>query len=82
VAYPVTLPALFVAVRTYVVLEMGYTVWVPVKATLPMPGVIETQSAPVTFHCKFEAWPATITIGDAVKLTTVGAIGAATGVGV
>jgi hypothetical protein len=79
VAYPVTLPALFVAVRIYVVLEIGYTACTPVKATLPTPGLIETQSAPVTFHCRLEAWPATITVGDAVKLTIVGAIGTVTG---
>jgi len=41
--------------------------------TLPTFGLMETESAPLTFHCRFEDWPAKMVVGVAEKLTIAGA---------
>src|SRR5579862_6752383 len=48
VALAVTEPAALVAVKTYVVVTVGLTVWHPVAATVPMPGAMLTVVAPCT----------------------------------
>jgi hypothetical protein len=58
----------------YTVVEVGYTLRVPVGATVLIPGLIETEFAPLTFHCKLTGQPALILLGLAVKLTITGAL--------
>jgi hypothetical protein len=54
------------------VVAVGVTVLLLVAVTVPMPWSIETEVAPVTFHCRVEDWPVVIVIGLAVKLVIAG----------
>jgi len=57
-----------------VVVATGVTTRVPlVELTEPMP-LIETEVAPVIFHCSVEDWPELMVAGVAVKEVTTGAI--------
>lgn len=44
-------PAMLLATRVYEVVVAGETVLVPLADTVPIPGVMVTELAPVTFHC-------------------------------
>jgi len=61
-----------------VVVSVGVTVCEPLDDTLPMPGLIETEVAPVTFHDSVADCPAVMVPGLALKLPTAGLLGAAT----
>jgi hypothetical protein len=65
-------PFLFVAVRVYVVVVVGFTCRVPVACTVPSE-LIVTESAFSTDQFSVEELPDVIVAGDAVKLTTRGA---------
>lgn len=63
----VTTPTLLRAARTYTVVSAGVTNLVPEAETVPGPGVIEIEVAPVTCHCKVTVSPSLITAGLAAK---------------
>jgi hypothetical protein len=48
---PLVVPKKLLAARVYVVVVPGETVLVPMDGTVPTPGLMETDVAPVTFHC-------------------------------
>jgi len=52
VVCPVTVPLGFMAVKVYVVVEAGLTEALPVSATLPIPGVMVTEVAPLVAQVK------------------------------
>jgi len=54
-----------VAVNTYVVVAAGVSASEPVDATVPIPGVIETDVASATVQCSVEAAPDVTVLGDA-----------------
>jgi hypothetical protein len=45
-------PDILLANSVYVVVVSGDTALVPLKETVPIPGLIETEFAPVTSQCK------------------------------
>jgi hypothetical protein len=73
VAVAVAVPAEFVAVRVYVVVEAGCTVADPNPPTAPTVGAIDTVVAPVVAHASVEDPPGMIALGVAVKEVIVGA---------
>ena len=60
------------AVRIYVVAEVGDTVFVPIDATVPISGLIETDVAPLTSQVRVAASPAVIEVTSAVKVVITG----------
>lgn len=72
VADAVELPASLVAVSVYAVVEAGDTLSVPVKDTGPIPGLIETDVAPVTLHDNVADWPVMILPLSTPKLAMAG----------
>lgn len=57
---------------------MGVTVCEPLDDTVPIPGLIETEVAPVTFHDNEADCPSVIVPGLALKLLIAGLLGAVT----
>ena len=55
---------------------MELTLFVPLSATVPIPGLIETEVAPVVFQLRIELPFAPMDVGLAVKVM-VGAVAAA-----
>ncbi len=68
----VTEPTLLVAVNVYTVVLIDDTSRVPEIGTTPTPWFMETEVAPVTFHCSIEEYPTLTLSGLAVKLTITG----------
>jgi hypothetical protein len=68
IAVAVAEPALLVAVRVYVVVEVGETVGVLFKEGEPTPLSMEIEVAPLIFHCRVADCPVVIVLGFAVKL--------------
>jgi len=64
---------ILLATRVYVVVVSGDTVLVPLKETFPIPGLMETESAPLTSHCKVASWPDVIVGEPASNDDTTGA---------
>jgi hypothetical protein len=56
------------------VLSEGDTLKVPVELTVPIPGLMEMEVAPVTVHCRVEDCPALIADGVAVKEPITGGL--------
>jgi hypothetical protein len=48
---PLAEPNRLLASSVYLVVVLGDTVLVPLDDTVPMPGMMETDDTPVTFHC-------------------------------
>jgi hypothetical protein len=67
------LPELLVAVSVYVVDWAGDTEVDAAPETLPIPGAMVTEVAPVTFQERVAACPAAILEGDAVNEAIAGA---------
>ena len=65
-------PLLLVAVRIYVVAEVGDTVFVPMDATVPISGLIETDVAPLTSQVRVATSPAAIEVLSAAKVVITG----------
>jgi hypothetical protein len=65
-------PMLLVAVMIYVVVEEGDTALVPEEDTAPMPGLMETDVAPVTLHDNVDGLPEVTELGLALKLMIAG----------
>jgi hypothetical protein len=57
-----------VAVRVYVVVDAGETVWLPEVATDPIPLSMETDVALLVLHVRVELPPEEIDVGLALKL--------------
>jgi hypothetical protein len=72
VADAVELPELLVAVRVYLVVVPGETLCCPVGCTGPIVGLMETESAPVTFQDNVAGCPATILSGLKPKPPIIG----------
>ena len=72
VALAVALPEAFVAVSMYVVVAEGVTVVLD-PVTVPIPGSMAIETAPVTFHASVAEPPGASVDGDAVKDAMVGA---------
>jgi hypothetical protein len=56
------------------VLSEGDTLKVPVELTVPIPGLMEMEVAPVTDHCRVEDCPALIAVAVAVKEPITGGL--------
>jgi len=61
-----------VAVRIYVVAEVGDTVFVPIDETVPISGLIETDVAPLTSQVRVAASPEEIEVISAAKVVITG----------
>jgi hypothetical protein len=73
VVVAVEVPFAFVAVRVYVVVEVGLTVVDPVRVEVEKaPGVIATELAFEMFQERIEEEPESISTGDAVNEDTIG----------
>ena len=68
------MPALLLAVRTYVLVRLGDTTLVPASGTSPIPWLIETEVAPVTLQESIADWPFTIPTGLEKKEVITGVI--------
>jgi len=60
----VLVPALLVAVTTYVVVVAGLTGIEPLAATMPMPGLMLTLVASVDDHVSIADWPRLMEVGE------------------
>jgi len=67
-------PMAFVAVSVYIAVEAGVTNLVPVNATLPIPGWISTEVAPVTDQLRVDVPPAEMDMGLASNTFIAGAL--------
>src|SRR5512140_2439896 len=76
VTVAVTLPAAFVALRTYVVVALTETSRVPERARAPPRPEMETLVAPEVVHARVEAPAEERTAGVAVKEVICGRAGA------
>ena len=74
VAVAVTVPNLFVAVRVYVVVCVGWTSRVPANGTCPTVGAMLTLSAFSTCQTKVDVLPDTMLKGPAEKRIMRGAV--------
>ncbi len=72
IAIDVMLPILFVAVIIYVVVLVAVTVWLPARATLPIPGSILAEFAPITFQLRVAEPPGEIVDGVTLKFDMTG----------
>jgi hypothetical protein len=74
VAEEVAEPAPLIALRVYVVLVLGATNCVPAEDVVPIPWLIETDFAPLTFHCKVAVCPCVIAEGLTSNDFTTGGV--------
>lgn len=78
VVVAVLVPFAFVAVRVYVVVDVGFTVSNPMRVDVErLPGVMATDDAFETAQLKVEVPFVTMALGEAIKEETVGGLLAA-----
>jgi cytochrome c biogenesis factor len=74
----VTVPAVFVAVKVYVVVALGLML-ADVPVTVPIVGAMLNEVAPETVQLRVADWPEVTLDGVAVKLVMAGAVGTGAG---